>query len=48
MIDDYLKEMQKEFVINVKIAYRKLVGEEAYWGAAHKVYPNMQEAADVL
>jgi hypothetical protein len=46
-IDDYLKEMQKEFVINVKIAYRQLVGEEAYWNAAHKVYPNMQEAADV-
>jgi hypothetical protein len=46
-IDDYLKEMQKEFVINVKIAYRKLVGEEAYWNAAHKVYPNMQEAAAV-
>lgn len=46
-IDDYLKEMQKEFVINVKIAYRRLVGEEAYWNAAHKVYPNMQEAANV-
>lgn len=46
-IDDYLKEMQKEFVINVKIAYRRLVGDESYWLAAHKVYPNMQEAADV-
>ena len=46
-IDDYLKEMQKEFVYNAKIAYRQLVGEEAYWNAAHKVYPNMQQAADV-
>ena len=46
-IDDYLKEMQKEFVLNVKIAYRQLVGEEAYWNAAHKVYPNFQQAADV-
>jgi hypothetical protein len=46
-IDDYLKEMQKEFVFNVKIAYRQLVGEEAYWNAAHKVYPNFQQAAEV-
>jgi hypothetical protein len=46
-IDDYIKEMEKEFVINVKIAYRELVGEETYWGAAHKVYPNMPEAAAV-
>lgn len=46
-IDEYVKEMQKEFVINVKIAYRRLVGEETYWLAAHKVYPSMQEAADV-
>jgi hypothetical protein len=46
-IDEYLKEMQKEFVFNVKIAYRQLVGEEAYWRAAHKVYPNMQQATDV-
>jgi len=47
IIDEYVKEMQNEFVVSVKIAYRKLVGEEAYWLAAHKVYPNMQEAADV-
>jgi hypothetical protein len=46
-IDDYLKEMQKEFVYNAKIAYRQLVGEEAYWNAAHKVYPNFQQAAEV-
>lgn len=46
-IDEYLKEMQKEFVINVKVAYRELIGVETYWNAAHKVYPNMQEAADV-
>jgi hypothetical protein len=46
-IDGYIKEMQKEFVVNVKFAYRELVGEEAYWNAAHKVYPNMQEAAEV-
>jgi hypothetical protein len=46
-IDGYIKEMQKEFVVNVKVAYRELIGEEAYWNAAHKVYPNMQEAAEV-
>jgi hypothetical protein len=46
-VDEYIKEMQKEFVFNVKIAYRKLVGLVAYWAAAHKAYPNMQEAADV-
>ncbi len=47
-IDGYIKEMQREFVINVKIAYRQLVGEISYWDAATKVYPTMQEAADVL
>jgi hypothetical protein len=46
-IDGYVKEMQKEFVVNVKIAYRRLVGVETYWAAAHKMYPTMQEAADV-
>ena len=48
VIDGYIKEMQKEFVINAKIAYRKLVGDVAYWSAATKVYPDMKEAADVL
>ncbi len=47
-IDGFIKEMQREFVINAKIAYRGLVGEAAYWSAVTKIYPNMKEAADVL
>jgi hypothetical protein len=46
-IDNYIKELQTEFVINVKIAYRRIAGEEAYWNAARQVYPHMQQAADV-
>lgn len=44
-IDGYLKETQKEFVVNAKYAYRDIVGAEAFWGAAHKVYPTIQEVA---
>jgi hypothetical protein len=42
-----IKETQAEYAKPVKFAYRELVGLEAYWDAARRIYPNIKEAADL-
>jgi hypothetical protein len=46
-VQKFLKETQSEHKNSVMTAYRELVGREAYWNAAQKIYPKMSEAAEV-
>jgi len=46
-IQRFFKDAQSEHANSVKTAYRELVGREAYWNAAQKIYPKMIEASEV-